>query len=142
MVWGWIAVAAVVTFWSGFQFKNDATYFGPEVEKDRNFEEGYYYLGNYYLKSGNLAEARKYYEPGLAEKKGYLYFSQRTNMLFNLGGIKLETGDAKGAYEIYDSIKDIVRDELRPYVIFNLNLAREELINSAPLLPYPSPEPQ
>ena len=123
----WLGIAAMTVFRAGFQFENDETLFKAEVEKDRNFEEGYYYLGNYYLKSRNLAEARKYYERGLAEKKNYLYFSQKRNMLINLGGIKLETGDARGAYEIYDAMQDSVGEDMKPYVVFNLALAAREM---------------
>lgn len=138
---GWIGVAAVTTFISGMQFKNDETLFKPEVKKDSNFEEGYYYLGNYYLRSRNLAEARKYYELGLAEKKNYVYFSQRMNMLINLGGVKLEMGDAGGAYKIYDAIKNEVSEDMKPYVYFNLDLAARAM-EVTPRPPYLSPAPQ
>lgn len=126
LVWGWIAVAAAVTFWSGFQFKNDTTYFKPEVEKDPNFAEGRYYLGNEYLAKGDFESAESEYRQGLDEKPGILVYANRLPMQINLGTAFLGQEKLDEAEKYYDLAYKNAMEDLKPYIRYNLALVAKK----------------
>lgn len=126
LVWGWIAVAAAVTFWSGFQFKNDLTYFKPEVERDPDFVEGRYYLGNEYLARGDFKGAEEEYRRGLDETPGVLVYANKLPMQINLGTALLEQEKLDEAQRYYDLAYENATQDLKPYIRYNLALVAKK----------------
>lgn len=118
----WLIVSAISVFKAGFQFKNDETLFKPEVEKDVNFYEGHYYLGNYYLKMQDLDNAEKEFELGVREDASLLAFRNNWTMLVNLAGVKLEKGKLDEAEAIYKKAEKEIPDSMADNLLYNFAL--------------------
>src|SRR3989344_64551 len=82
----WLLIMSVSTFKAGFQFKNDLSLFSLEVERDGNFKEGHFYLGDYYLRQGNFKEAEAHLEASLEKNPRVIAFIDRTAAMTNLAG--------------------------------------------------------
>lgn len=118
----WLIVSSLSVFNAGFQFKNDLTLFKPEVEKDVNFYEGHYYLGNYYLKTQDLDHAEKEFELGAREDTSLLAFRNNWAMLINLAGVKLEKGKLDEAESLYKRAEKETPVSMKNYMLYNFAL--------------------
>jgi len=126
----WIAIASVSTFFAGFQYQNDATLFTPEVATDPDFSEAHSYLGNYYLFKGDYIQAESELEQATKTHPHKLYFYLGYPDMINLAGIKFTLGKPAESRNLYQKAKATAPPNLLPY------------INSALLLLYPSPGPR
>ncbi len=90
----WVAIMAASTFMGGFRFENDQTLFAPEVARDQNFLEGYYYIGNYYYALGDYENASRYFESALlrSSSRKFIAYFDTSGTLVNLAGVRLEEG--------------------------------------------------
>jgi hypothetical protein len=79
----WIMIMSYVTFMAGFQFKNDATLFTPEVVREPHFLEGYLYLGNYFLLHNEPKLADDAYAHALKASPAFIAYSERQSILYN-----------------------------------------------------------
>ncbi len=122
----WTVVSAFSTFTSGFNFQNDETFFKTEVSQDPDFSEGYYYLGNYFLKKGNFDEASQYYIEALKYRQNIVSFKDDTSATVNLASSYFQMDKINEADTLYSSVYNKVGDPVKPYVIFNLALIAQK----------------
>ncbi len=115
----WFVLAGISVFQSGFQFKDDKTLFTKEVLKDPYFYEGHYYLGNYYIKRGDLDNAERELELGLRDDSSIVAFRNTWTMSVNLAGVKLQQGKLDEAESLYNLIEEETPDSMRNYILFN-----------------------
>ena len=143
----WLALASYSTFKSGFQFQNDLTLFTPEVEKDPNFLEAYYYLGKYHLEKGNADQAEIDFSNALKNTQGYLVFNNKEIVEVNLGAIKFEKGNLSQAEILYNDALTSSSPSLKPIILYNLALIADKKEDSQKVIellsstPWDKPEP-
>lgn len=93
----WVLIMSISTFYGGFQFKNDQTLFQPEVKSHPEFLEGYFYLGNYFLRQQKYNMAEKQYFMALKKDPKFLAYTEEQSIYINLSTIYLQTNQLKKA---------------------------------------------
>lgn len=118
----WVFLSTLSTFVGGFHYKNDLTLFGPEVENDKNFKEGLFYLGDYYLKRGDFEKAEGYYARALDVTEDVIAYVDKNALRTNLAMVKLAKGELGEAEELLNKVYDSVPKKERANVSYNLAL--------------------
>ncbi len=124
LITGLLIFSAVITFRGGFRFQNNFTLFAPAVVKSPQFREGYFYLGEYYLKGGNYAKAAEYFEKSLKKERGWLAFVDENSARINLAGIYLAQNKLTEAKRL---LTQALRGNYQPALQIFYNLALIEL---------------
>lgn len=83
----WFSISVVATFSSGIRFTNDETLFLPDVSRDKNFHEGAFYLGTYYLQNENFSQAEKFYLAALHDDPHVMAYGERFSVMTNLAAV-------------------------------------------------------
>jgi hypothetical protein len=115
----WLMTAGVTSFSEGKRFQNDRVFFTAEVERDPNFAEGQYYLGNDYLRSKDYMKAEALFSKAAGPNKGYLAYRDVKSAKINLAGVKLTLGKLDEADRIYESLLSSASPSQRTYLIYN-----------------------
>ena len=118
LIFLWVLVMGVGTMSAGYRFQSDQTLFTPEVRRDPRFSEGWFYLGNFYRRTGNLDAADSTYNQGLAPAPGCIRFFDPMEFLINKSAIAVQ----RGKYAAADSLMQIAQadaaDALQPNIAF------------------------
>jgi hypothetical protein len=96
----WVVLMTLSTVSAGFLHHDDGSLFAPEVQRDPNFFEGHFYLGNYFAQRGDIQNARQEYEAALAPHAGVIAFADRPLITINLAN----TYAAEKNYEAADRL--------------------------------------
>lgn len=79
----WIVVAIWNTYSAGSRFASDYTLFYPEIQKTNTYREGSYYLGMYFLTSGDIDQAKHYFTLSLRETPHVIAFVDSSALYIN-----------------------------------------------------------
>lgn len=102
----WIAIASFHTFITGYHFENDVTLFSAEVIQDKNFLEGYQYLGDYYFFRNDLQKAESNYTKSLQKNSKVLAYVDRLSVLNNFAGVRLKQNRLEDANILLSQINN------------------------------------
>jgi hypothetical protein len=122
----WIILAFINTFVGGFRFQDDRQLFAPEVERDPQYREGAFYLGNYYWQNGDLIQAEKYFTRALEKNDGIVAFVDRPAATINLAGVELNLGKRDKAIELLREVVSTEGGPNRQLALYNLALMEFE----------------
>ncbi len=115
----WFLTASVSTFAGGYRFQSDATLFGPEAERDPDFREGRFYLGDYYARNDDLTKARKFYEEAIRENSEVIAYVDYNSLLINYAGVLLRVGELGKADETLKKASEISSELELPTIAYN-----------------------
>jgi len=114
----WVVMMLLSTVTAGFLHHDDRSLFEPEVQRDPDFLEGHFYLGNYFAQTGDLQHARQEYEAALGPHAGVIAFVDQALTTINLAN----TYAAEKNYETADRLlaESIVFASGRPDLILTI----------------------
>ena len=115
----WILIMAYSTFAAGFQFKNDRTLFEKEVNIDQNFLEGHYYLGNFYLSTGNYSLASREYELAMPSRHNVIAFVDKPSLLTNLALIRIKENHPEEAEILLTHAEESAANAEKSLIAYN-----------------------
>jgi hypothetical protein len=124
----WLLTMCITTFVSGSRYRNDATVFAPEVERDPHFLEGYFYLGNYYLSNDELSLAESAYGEALRTSPEYIAYSEKQSVLMNLAITKARRGKFAEAEKILKEAERYATPEEKKMIEHNKKIMKSEKV--------------
>jgi len=86
----WLVISGITTAQAGARLQNDQTLFEREVQQDRNFKEGAFYLGNYYWERGTLIKAEEYFRISLTETPNVIAYLNHSSAMINYAGVLVD----------------------------------------------------
>lgn len=116
----WIVMAGISTARAGNKLSDDRSLFEEEIQKDSNFKEGAYYLGNYYWHKGELDTAAQYFTQSLEEDLAVIAYVDRSSARVNYAGVLVAQGKT-------DEAENILREVITTSSGKNARLARYNL---------------
>lgn len=120
-----IIIMSINTFRAGYQFKDDYTFFKTEVERDGNFKEGHFYLGDYYLRQEDHVLAEKHLQAALKSDPKIIAFVDKNAAMTNLAGVYLAQEKYAEAEEMLLEIIKISSGKNKLLAIYNLAVVKE-----------------
>ena len=84
------AILAAITLRDGLRYRNDESFFGPEVLADPRCREAHFYLGEAAREASRFDEAATHYQQALTPATGVLSYVDRGAALQNLGVLQLQ----------------------------------------------------
>jgi len=104
----WAVLLAGQSFGLAGRYDNDRQLFEGEVERDRNFLEGRYYLGNYWLDQGEADKARINYEQILeAKDRRVIAHIDEPGTRVNLGLAWMNLDEPEKAIEEWELVRQM-----------------------------------
>ncbi len=103
----WLVSMSITTFVSGFHFRNDYTLFQPEIRSDPKFLEGYFYLGDYYLRQGNFKKSEQSYLASIHADPYVIAYYEKQSALINLSSVYLEENEISKADHVLSLAESI-----------------------------------
>lgn len=115
----WLCLAAASTFAAGFEFNNDFLLFSTETAADTNFKEGHFYLGNYYLNSGENALAKQEFDLALRDTPGTLAFLNKLAVYVTYGELYFRESNFEGVDSMLIAAGREASPEFRLTLLYN-----------------------
>jgi len=104
----WVVLLASQSLGLAGRYDNDRRLFEREVERDRNFLEGRYYLGNYWLDQGEAGKAKTYYEEILqAKSRRVIAHIDEPGTRVNLGLAWMKLDEPEKAVEEWELVRQM-----------------------------------
>jgi tetratricopeptide (TPR) repeat protein len=110
---------SISTFLAGFQFRDDQTLFEKEVNIDKNFLEGHYYLGNFYLKNGNYGLAGHEYGLAMPSHNAIIAFVDTSSLMANLALIRIKENRFQEAENLLIAAEESATNSEKPLIAYN-----------------------
>lgn len=115
----WILFMSGSTFLAGFRMKDNLALFGESVEKDPNFLEGHFYLGNYYFSNNKTKKAEEHYMLALGDNPAVLAYVDKRAAMVNLAGVYVSQNKLDEASNLLVRAADGASGQQKEQVAYN-----------------------
>ncbi|MDQ3099339.1 MAG: hypothetical protein M3Q44_06340 [bacterium] len=123
----WVFIAAFSTYYEGERFNDDKSLFFLEVQSDKHFREGAYYIGRYEFLHKNYSQAEKYLLQAVTYSPGYLSYVDSQAAKNNLALVMLQMNKFEKAEHYFEEVVRENTGRNRENNIYNLALTKISL---------------
>lgn len=115
----WLGLATYHTLAGGLEFENDYRLFAPQVQRDPNFLEAHYYLGDYFAERGHWPRAEQHYLAALTLPPAMLAYVDRTAAAVNLAGLWIRQNQEARADSLLAALEPHAGPQNLPLIAYN-----------------------